>query len=212
MIRWLGRLSLLGGMLLTGCMTAPSSTPAPPTPTATAIIRSTLPPTWTPTVTFSPMPPTPIPSLTYTPTPAPTRSSASICAGFVLDTNLKANRLPLYNPQMFIRLLITSDAPETTIRLLFTDQASESGEGLEFPGGQSYVYEIAASSFTQYGRYNWAVEVRRTGEETVLCAESGEMVILRGAATPTVGVTETPDPEETVEVIPSALATPSATP
>jgi hypothetical protein len=205
MIRWLVGLTLLGGLLLAGCMGTHSATPAPPPVTATALIRSTLPPTWTPTVTFSPVPPTPIPTATGTPTPAPTRTSASICAGFVLETNLREHPLPIYRPDSFIRLLITSDAAETVIRLVFTHQPSAGGEGLEFPGGQSYVYEIAASSFTQPGRYDWVVEVRRLGEEAVLCAESGEMVILRGVV-PTAAVS----PEVTVEPTLGA-ATPSVT-
>jgi hypothetical protein len=187
-VRLLGAFFLLG---LAACgpepttqvITNPTTTSVPttgPTPPALTVSRPTLPPSWTPTLTF-----TPAPTMTHLPTitPRPTLSLDQICGSLQLLSPLPDGLYVPWDGNITVafdvgtgavgRYILTpmptvgSETPtlsaddliQVTVRFLARHRLSGKNLGFMAPGGQGVVVTVAASRLPQPGLYDWTLTV-----------------------------------------------------
>jgi hypothetical protein len=121
-------LTFFGITLLAACTNSvPAATPRPTTPAATLGFQ-TLPPTWTPTATFTPAPTR---TATLTPTAVPTFTVEQLCGNFSMVTK----------PDPNIEVAMTDQAvfawkgvpPGTVMRLYIHEQGTKAGVFVEMP-------------------------------------------------------------------------------
>ncbi|MGQ9890142.1 MAG: hypothetical protein ACUVSX_16885 [Aggregatilineales bacterium] len=157
--------------------------PAPPTATPTAVIVPTLPPTWTP----SPPPTAPPPTATRTPSPrpssTPTLTVDELCAGFALLYEVPAGAQ--FSANGVIPLAFTLEAVDAVVRFVAVQRVTGANQGVQFPGGQTVLFELPARLLPGPGQYDWTLGVARPGDDTLLCAYAGAFVIALPTATPT---------------------------
>ena len=188
--------ALLLVILLAACSSGP---PPTPTITATPLVRSTLPPTWTPTASPSPAPPSATPTATHTLTPQPTLSPDEICAGFEVLYEIPPGAR--YDWDKIIPLLFTLESPDVTARFLAVHRATGENQGLEIPGGQSFVFEFPVNWLPRPGVYDWTLGVHSPAYGDI-CTRSGTLT----AVQPWLGAAPSATPA--AEFTPEATAAP----
>lgn len=171
---------LLAAFLLAACgqptSTAATSTAPAAFPTiADTPLAATLPPTWTPTFTPSPLPATAPPTLTLTPSITPTLPAESICEQFTLLYEIR--QLQVFRQDKVIPFALDIPVPDVIVRFLATHRASGQNQGVELPGGQTYLFELDVSLLPTTGLYDWAlwIDSPAYGE---ICQHEGTLIVL----------------------------------
>ncbi len=173
----LAQRALCGVILSAACLLLNAGcAPAPPTATPTAVIAPTLPATWTP----SPLPTALPPTATRTPPPipssTPTLTVDELCAGFAPLYEIPAGAQ--FSADGVIPLAFTLEAADAVVRFAAVQRATGANQGVQFPGGQTVLFELPARLLPGPGQYDWTLGVARPGDDTLLCARAGAFVIV----------------------------------
>lgn len=172
-------------LVLVACAGPPSapappvtSTPAPTQVVATLPARQPLPPTWTPTFTFTPVPPTQTPLPTRPPTITPTRSAAERCAAFALLGSPRDGLLTTRARTGRVTFSWSYTLPDGAVQLVVTHAASGQGRELTAPG--VIVAAIPLDALFGPGVYRWSVApLDDTQMPLSDCAQTGEFRIVQ---------------------------------
>lgn len=141
--------AILAILLLAACGNRPAATPFHPTITPT-LGEQTLPPTWTPTASFTPPPPG---TATTTPSPVPTASIADLCTNFqILYSPVKNVILKVGDAALFEWKGVPPDAP---MKLTVTQANSIAGLAADVPIEGDGVLPIPISQLPGSGDYVW---------------------------------------------------------
>ncbi|MFN8373443.1 MAG: hypothetical protein U0694_11285 [Anaerolineae bacterium] len=188
-----------------GTPAAPTSTVLPPTETIPFIIvtgggeRSTLPPTWTPTSTYSPIPPsyTPSPTLTFTPTA--TYTAAEVCDHFTVATKPRAGRPYLTGSS--VPFLYLAEFTDALVHISIINRETGDEQGGQYPAA---VTPGGSFQIDEPGTYDWTIGVIMAPYDE-LCQQSGSFIVVappEGSGSPTEGeATEEATAEATAESI-----------
>lgn len=171
-------------MNLSACLTAALAAAAlalaacgaasPPAATPTPVIAATLPPTWTPAPSATAAPPTAAPTLTRPPAPTATLSAAELCAGFTLLYELPAGAR--FAADGVIPIAVALEAAGPVVRFSAVQRGTGANQGVQFPGGQTALFELPVSALPGPGWYDWTLGVARTADaaaDALLCARAG---------------------------------------
>lgn len=166
-------------MNLSACLTAALAAAAlalaacgaasPPAATPTPVIAATLPPTWTPAPSA-----TAAPTLTRTPAPTATLSAAELCAGFTLLYELPAGAR--FAADGVIPIAVALEAAGPVVRFSAVQRGTGANQGVQFPGGQTALFELPVSALPGPGWYDWTLGVALTADaaaDALLCARAG---------------------------------------
>jgi hypothetical protein len=166
---------LLLGIAMAACRPAAP----PPAPPATPIVRSTLPPTWTPSPTWTV---TPTATATATPSVTPTESAEDLCAGFSLLYDFTQRQV--YSQASYVPIIVQLNSPNAVLHFRASRSDTGDGRGFELPGGRTIAMEFHLDALPGPGDYDWtmAVHSEQYGD---LCAISGSFTVVMPTVTPT---------------------------
>lgn len=163
-------------IFLTALLLSAGCAPAPPTATPTAVVAPTLPPTWTPTPPPTAAPPTAARTPPPTAAPTATRIADELCAGFAPLYEIPAGAQ--FSGDGVIPLAFTLEAADAVVRFTAVQRASGANQGVQFPGGQTVLFELPVRLLPGPGEYDWTLGVARLGDDALLCARAGAFVVV----------------------------------
>jgi len=147
------------GLFLSACGTATDSPPVH-TPLDTQVAKTpgqtrTLPPTWTPTFTFTPAPPTPTPTITETPPPTSTRDPARLCQDFEVlaapDDGVRVG----YDER--VAFSWQGAPPDMIVRVALLHRVTNEGILVEWDSHQALNMTVDMALLPVSGVYDWTL-------------------------------------------------------